>query len=335
MRIDRLRFLAAASAATLSGAPAVLRAAPVILEAKCGSGNVAASHPIGIRMNEAWKAIEQESDSAIKVQFFTDDALGTPIAQVEQLRIGALQFMVAGGGALPQVKPVFSIDGLGFAWRDQRDVFRAYDGPLGNRIRQEFTTVGMVQVGKSMMNGAYQFIGSGKPIRTPEDLAGIKLRVTTAPVIIDLIATLGGSAVPIPGSQVYTALQTHLVDALGGTLDQLYAAHVYEVVKNLSLPSYGWSVYGLIANAEVWSKLPETARALITRNIDKYALLQRNDALASQTSLLTKFRQQGCIVTNVDQRPFRAKLGPYYAKYKGVFGADVWTLLEQTTGPLG
>jgi tripartite ATP-independent transporter DctP family solute receptor len=333
----RATWLGAATACAAFGGngPAIVRAAPLVLEAKCGSQNVPAASSLSVRTRQAWQAIEQESDGAVKVQFFTDDSLGAALSQIEQLRLGAIQFVLASGIGLPALGPIFSLDSLGFAFRDARQLFAAYDGALGNRLRAEYPKFGLVPIGRFQLAGSFQLMTSVRAIRTPDDLSGLKIRVTQVPILVDLISALGSSPAPIPGAQAYTALQTHVVDGLGQVIEVLYDQHFYEILKYLSISNHAWATYVMCANADVWRGLPDRIKGIITRNIDKYALLQRADNAAAQTSLIPKFAEQGVAVNVVDQQPFRARLGSYYAKYKQIFGPDVWALLERSVGKLG
>ena len=315
--------------------PAIVRAAPVILEAKCGSQNVPSTDSLAIRARQAWSAIEQESDGAVKVQFFSDDSLGAALSQIEQLRLGAIQFVLASGIGLPALGPIFSIDSLGFAFKDAPELFRAYDGPLGQRLRLEYPKYGLIPIGRFQLAGAFQFMTSVRAIHAPEDLGGLKIRVTQVPILVDLISALGSSPAPIPGAQAYTAVQTHVVDGLAQVLEVLDGQKFYEILKYLSLSNHAWATYVMCANAEVWRALPDNIKTVITRNMDKYALLQRNDNATAQNTVVAKFKQLGILVNPVDARPFRARLGAYYEKYRQVFGTEMWALLERSVGKLG
>lgn len=148
-QLSRRKVVGSVFALAAPGVPAIVRAAsPVVLQARCGSGSVPSTHSLAIRTVEAFNAIDRESDGAIKVQFFADDSLGSSTAQQEQLRLGAIQFMLTSGLGMASFNVLFNIEGLGFAFRNQADVMRAYDGALGARLRSEYPNYGFVAVGK-------------------------------------------------------------------------------------------------------------------------------------------------------------------------------------------
>jgi TRAP-type C4-dicarboxylate transport system substrate-binding protein len=150
-----------------------------------------------------------------------------------------------------------------------------------------------------------------------------------------MYAALGASPVAIPGAQAYTALQTHVADAAATTVEIMYAQHYYEILKYLTMTNHSWSTYILLANADVWRTVPDKMKGIITRNIEKAATLQRVDAATDQKGLVTKLADKGIIVNTIDTRVFSSKLGAYYAKYKQVYGPDVWALVERAVGKLG
>ena len=337
-RPSRRTLLVSASAfgALAGNGPTVVRAATrVVLEAKCGAGGVPSSHPIATRSVEAFKAIEQETDGAIKIQFFGDDVLGTSEAQTGQVRLGALQFLLSSGLGMTSVNVLFNIEGLGFAFKSQADAMRAYDGGLGAYLRNEYTKYGIVGVGKYWDGTQQELIGYLRPVRTPDDLVGMKVRTTLAPIILDIFSGLGASPVPIPGIQAFSALETHVADAAATTLEVVHGQHYDEILKYLTMTNHSWSVYVMLANSEVWRGLPDKYKAIITRHVDRAATLQRVDAFNDQKRLLTLIAQKGIAVNTIDSRAFSARLGPYYTKYKQLYGPEVWSLVEKAVGRLG
>ena len=334
--LSRRRMLGSAAGLAAWAAPAVIRAAaPVVLQARCGSGSVPSSHSLAIRTIEACSAIDRESDGAIKIQFFGDDSLGSSTAQQEQLRLGALQFMLTSGLGMASFNVLFNIEGLGFAFRNQADVMRAYDGALGARLRSEYPKYGFVAVGKYYDGTPQQLIGYLRPVRTPEDLVGMKVRTTVAPIILDIYSTLGASPVAIIGSQAFTAMQSHVADAAATTLQIIHGEHYDEILKYLSMTNHSWSMYAMLANSEMWRGLPDKYKTIITRNIDKAASRQRVDALNDQKTLLDRIAEKGVAINTLDSRLFSARLGAYYAKYKQLYGPEVWAMVESAVGRLG
>jgi TRAP-type C4-dicarboxylate transport system substrate-binding protein len=176
---------------------------------------------------------------------------------------------------------------------------------------------------------------SSRPIRTAADWAGIKIRTPPAKISVDLFATLGASPTPLDSSETYTSLQTHLIDAEESPLTTIEAQHFYEIQRYLSLTNHQWAAYWLIGNLEAVNALPPDIRAVLDQVTAKYSLLERRDVNEADLALIDKLKRQGMIVNTPDTASMRAKLGPYYARWKNELGATAWGLLEAKVGKLG
>ena len=291
------------------------------------------SSPVTVRAVEMWKTIERETNGRLVVQTFPDSQLGGDTQMVAQLRSGALQFLTQAGGILGNVVPVAQMDGIAFGYKDYRSAFAAMDGVLGDLIRDEIGRRGIYAFPNPWNNG-FREITANKPIRTAADLEGLKIRVPASPLFVDLFKTLGAAATPINVSELYTALQTHVVDAQENALININQSKLYEVQKTLNFSNHAWGCWWFLANQEAWNALPPDIREIVGRNVVKFAKLQRRDFEALTASLTDKLQRLGMQVNSCDTATFRARLKPYYAKWKSEFGATAWNLLERTTGPL-
>jgi tripartite ATP-independent transporter DctP family solute receptor len=324
-------FVAGAIAA---GLPRIAKAAPVILEAKCGAADVQTASSIAIRAADAFRRIERESDGAVKIQLFTDDVLGNSDSQLTQLRTGAIQFLFTTGTGLSGVKPLLGIEGVAFLFTNYKELFVVYDGPLATRIRSDLADAGIVFIGKAFAGGPLDLGLAIRPVRVPGDLQGLKVRVSNAKTVRDAFTACGAIPASVPPPEIYTASQTHLIDGFSAPLEAIENKHLYEVVRYLALSAHAWANYLFLANADAWRPLPDKYKAIVTRNIERAAALQRRDNELLQTSLADKIRRRGLGVNAVDVKAFRTHLSQYYVSQKTAFGGDVWTLVENVVGKL-
>ena len=176
---------------------------------------------------------------------------------------------------------------------------------------------------------------SRKPVVTADDLSGLKLRVPPAKLFVDLFQTLGASPVAINLSDLYTALQTHVVDGTELPLATIDAQHINEVQGAISLTNHSWSGFFMLANPDSWKALPPDIQDVVRRNVEKYSALEIAEVNALNRSSLAKLQAKGMTVSRVETQTFRAKLGPFYARWKATFGTPAWDALERVTGPLG
>jgi tripartite ATP-independent transporter DctP family solute receptor len=291
--------------------------------------------PTAVSLVQMAAAVKAETNGRMQITVFPNGILGSQSGQISQLRLGSIQLLNTNHGSFSTIIPVAQISSIGFAFTQQDQPLELMDGALGEYIRKEFTSKGMYVFSKATQTGFRQMTSSTKPIRTVDDFTGFKMRVLPAPIYVDLFKALGAAPAPIDANEMYTALQTHLVDGQENSLQAIEAYRLPEVQHYLSITNHVWSGSWVVANTDAWNALPADIRAVVERNQAKYALLERRDQVHMNDSLADKLRRQGMVFNNSDVAPMRARLGAYYAKWKSEFGATAWSLLEARVGKLG
>ena len=307
------------------------RARAAQFEFKVGS-QLPFDQPSGQHLGQMWSAVQRESGGRIAVQYFPNSVLGGEDAMFSQLRVGALQFQFMSPGTLASVVPSANIAYLGFAYNDAAQGLRAFDGPLGNYIRNEAAAKGLYAP-RLIWNTGMGHLGMNTgPIRTPDDLKGLKIRVSGNKISVDLFKDLDANATPLGLAEVYTALQTKLVDGVASSLAIITSARWYEVLKYISLTNHVWFSQMLIANGDTWKRLPPDLQAIIERNNTKYSTIDRQMSLAADADLFAKLKDRKIAFNTVDQAPFRARLKPYFQYWANEFGPTEWGLLQSALG---
>ena len=334
--ISRGRFVAAGSAALASIAviKAPARAAEWTYKY---ANNVSVDHPLNVRTKMCWNDVNRETKGRLDVQIFPNNQLGGDTQMLAQLRSGALQVMTLDGGILESVVPVAAIQSVGFAFNDSAQAFRAFDGKLGAYVRGEIATKGLHAFDKIWENGMREITTSTKPVHNAGDIAGMKIRTPNSRMALDLFKSLGAAPTPLNFSELYTALQTKVVDGQENPLANIEFARFYEVQKNLSLSSHMWGGYWLLAESDWFNKLPSDVQGIVTRNASRITDRQRADVMKLNDSLIGKLKSQGMTVNDLsaaDRATMRAKLGDYYKHWKAEFGNAAWDLLESYSGKL-
>jgi TRAP-type transport system periplasmic protein len=331
--VSRRQFAAgAATAAAFSSISIIKSPAAAKFNYKYGNDQTDSS-PVTQRAEQMWQAVERETNGALHVDTFPNSVLGGDSQMITQLRSGALQFLTEPGALLQGVVPEAAIDGVAFAFKDTATAFRAMDGDLGKFIMDAIAAKGMVCLPKPFDNGM-RHITANKPIRTAADVDGLKIRVPASAIFVDMWKTLGASPTPINVSELYSALQTHIVEAEENALINIEQSKLYEVQKTLNFSGHAWSCWWMIANKDGWDALGKDIQDVVTRNMAKYAVLQRQDFAKLTDQLAVKLKQQGMQEYQCDDATFKAKLGPYYASWKTKFGPTAWNALEKYTGTL-
>jgi tripartite ATP-independent transporter DctP family solute receptor len=255
---------------------------------------------------------------------------------LSQVRLGGVQFINLASAVLATYVPDAGIVNVGFAFNDYDQVWKAMDGALGAFISAQISAKGLLTMGKAWNNGFRQITSSEKPIKTPADLAGFKIRVPSAPLLTSLFKGLGAYPTPIDFSEVYTALQTHLVQGEENPLPIINSAKLYEVQKYCSLTSHVWDTYWILGNPAAFRALPDDVQGVVVKEFDVAAVAERAATQALGTSLRASMGAQGMTFIDVDKSAFRATLSAagFYSEWKQKFGTQPWSLLEQSVGTL-
>lgn len=334
--LNRRTFVASASAA-LGAACAVRSSAEAAPFRYKYAHNLSIEHPLAVRMVQCWSDVKHETGGRLEVRVFPNGVLGGDTALLSQLRSGALEFFTLDGGILQSVVPVAAIQGIGFAFQDSTQAFRAFDGALGDYVRRMIGAAGLYVHPNMWENGMRQITSSKGPVQTVRDLSDFKIRTPAGALWVDLFKSLGASPTAINFNEVYTSLQTKIVDGQENPYAIINTARLYEVQKYVSVTNHMWSAYHFLGNMKAWKALPPDIQQIVERNLAKYALLQRADTVRLNAALADVLVRKGMALNHADVASFRLKLAEsgFYGKWKSAFGAQAWTLLEATSGSLG
>lgn len=300
------------------------------------ANNLPATHPLNLRTAEAAARIKQETGGRVEINIFPFNQLGSDTDTLSQLRNGAVEFFTLSGLILSTLVPVASINGVGFAFKDYGQVWAAMDGKLGTFVRGEIEKRGLVAFEKQYDNGYRQITSSTKPIRTPEDLNGFKIRVPMSPLWTSMFKAFGASPIGINFSETYSALQTHLADGQENPLAIIETAKLYEVQKYLAVTNHMWDGFWFLANRRALEALPPDAQEIVRREFNRSAVQQREDVAKLNVTLEGSLKKKGLEFVGTDPAAFRAALrkAGFYAEWEQKYGAEAWGALESVVGNL-
>jgi tripartite ATP-independent transporter DctP family solute receptor len=289
--------------------------------------NQPAGSPTARRAMEMAEAINQETAGEFALEVFPESRLGPDPKMFADLRVGALEFFMA-GATLGEVAPTSALPLLPFAFSESRAVFAALDGALGDRIRNELSQNGLHAFRHCWQNGFHHLTTSVRPIHTADDLAGLKFRSPGGAIAADFFRVLGAEAGMVPFSGMYDALKTHQFDGQSDPLGVVLSLKLYEVQTYLNLTAHWWSGFTLLANAVAWNTLPRPVQGVVEQNAEKFALRQREDIEQINAAGSEELARHGMQVNTADTESFRARLGDFYARWRQKAGPELWRLLE-------
>lgn len=338
MSVSRRALLKATAATAVTGAvfaPFVARAQQAEFSYKYAN-NLPDTHPMNLRAREMAAAIKQETNGRFDLQIFPTSQLGSDTDVLSQLRSGGVEFFTLSPLILSTLVPNASVSGIGFAFPDYASVWKAMDGELGAYVRGQIAKFGLVAMDKIWDNGFRQTTSSTKPIQTPADLENFKIRVPVSPLWTSMYKAFGSAPASINFAEVYSALQTKIVDGQENPLAIIATAKLYEVQKYCSLTNHMWDGFWFLANRRAWMAIPEDIRTIVAKNINAAGEKERADVAKLNASLQDDLASKGLIFNKPDPAPFRDKLraAGFYAEWKTKFGDEAWTVLENAVGKL-
>ena len=334
MSVSRQRFVAGAAATFASiGIITPVRAAE--FELKYGH-DLPIDHPINVRSVEAFGRIKKATNGRVQIKSFPTSQLGSDPSMISQLRTGATEMLAMPGAFLNAIVPLASIENLAYAFPNRETVFRAMDGDLGKVIRDEIAAKDIVVLDKIWENGFRDITTSTKPIRNASDLSGLKIRVSPGKIRVDTFQSLGASPTPIALSELYTSLQTHVIDAQENPLLLIQQQKFYEVQKYVSMSDHIWSGYWTLFNKDVWNRLGSEIQGIVSREMAAATIAARNDNVNLNRSVRDQLIRRGMLFDDVDKESFKKKLvdAKYYERWKAEFGSKAWAALEKYANKL-
>lgn len=301
------------------------------------ANNLPVTHPVNVRAKEMAARVLSQSKGRVDIQIFPNNQLGSDTDMLSQLRSGAVDFFTLSPLILGTFIPAAQISGMGFAFKDYNEVWAALDGDLGTHVRNEIGATSIFAFDKIWNGGFRQITTAAKPIVQPKDLQGVKLRVPPSPLWTSMFKDFGASPASINFAEVYSALQTHVVEGQENPLSIIYTGKLYEVQKYCSLTNHMWDGFWFLGNKDSFSRLPADLQIVVRDAVNDAALKQRQDVTQMDQSLRGKLEGAGLKFAEVDQAAFRKQLqaAGFYADWQKKFGPQAWALLEKYSGKLG
>jgi TRAP-type transport system periplasmic protein len=262
------------------------------------------THPYSVGIQKLTPILEKNSDGAIKLQVFCCAQLGSERELAEGTRLGTINMTsVAGEGALPAWVPELQVFGLPFLIRNREHAYKVLDGPIGKELEAKLDAQGLHVLGWWEL-GFRNMTTKNKPIHTPEDLKGLKMRVQEAKVWLGLMRSLGAIPTPIPFGELYNALQQGVVDGQENPIVTIVSMKFYEIQKQVGLTEHTYTALPVLANKKWWDGLRPAQREVIAESVKQSVAEQRKTVAAQVDEGMAFLKGQGVSITEVDKAKF-------------------------------
>ena len=304
------------SASLLGAAVALSAFAGVAAAADWRGWNIhVEGYPNTVAMDKFAELLAEKTGGEITLQMFHGGTLGSQPDAIEQVRIGGLEIGNFNLGPIGPVAPEANVVSLPFIFKDVPHMFRVLEGEAGQMIADGMAAKGLVPLAWYDA-GARSFYNGTKPINTPEDVAGMKVRVMNNDLYSGMIAELGGNPSPMAFAEVYQALKTGVVDGAENNWPSYESTGHFEVAGYYSLSQHLIIPECLCINADVYNGLSDEMKAAVTEAAVESATLQRELWAERETASREKVTAAGIVANEIaDKGPFQDAMAPVYEAY--------------------
>lgn len=273
------------------------------------------SHPVHSAMVYMADRCKEISEGELTIEIYPSGQLGSEQQCVELLQIGSLAITKVSAAVMESFTEDFKVLGLPYVFRSREHSFKVLDGEIGDELL--LSTVPFLIRGLCFYDaGSRSFYTIDRSINHPDDLKGLKIRVMKSITAMEMVKAQGGSPTPISWGELYTALQSGVVDGAENNPPSFYTSHHYEVCKYYSINEHTMVPDVLIVSQKVWKKLTEQEKKWLQQAADDSVPVQRKLWADSEKESLEIVQREGVTVTYPDKKPFAEKVEALLESYR-------------------
>ncbi|WP_019339077.1 TRAP transporter substrate-binding protein, partial [Stutzerimonas stutzeri] len=286
-----------------------------------------AGYPTVVAQENMGKKIEEATDGELKFRMFSGGVLGSEKEVVEQVQLGAIQMTRVSLGTLGPVIPEVNAFNMPFVFRDHEHMRKIIDGPIGQEILDKITNSDFNMVGLAWMDGGVRNLYTKEPVRNLEDLKGMKIRVIGNPLFIDTLNAMGAQGVAMATGEIFSALQTGVIDGAENNPPTMLEHNHYREAKNYTLTGHLILPEPIVMSKTTWNKLTPEQQATVLKYA-KEAQMEERELWDKRTEeSVAKLKEAGVEFIKVDKKPFYEATAPVREKYGAQF-ADLIKRIE-------
>ncbi len=260
--------------------------------------------------------LEEYSDGRMRIAIYSGGQLGSERETLELLQIGSLAMTKVSASPLEGFVPTLKLFSIPYIFADRDHHLRVLDSAIGERLLESLQVARLKGLGYYDA-GSRSFYTNTRPVNTPADLEGLKIRVMKSQTSVRMVAELGGSPTPISLGEIYTALQQGVVDGAENNPPTFHRMRHYEAAGYYSLDEHTFVPDVLLMSKRIWDALSEEEQGWVMRAVGESVAYQRDLWQAETEQSLEAVKAAGVTVTYPDKAPFRAAVEPMKAAYAG------------------
>ena len=285
-------------------------------------------HPMAVAANEFAKIVKEKSKGRIEIQVYPSSQLGDEKTEIQGVQMGAIDFTRANTISLGDygVKKM-NLFALPFVFRDRDHIWKVLNSDIGTEILDSVQQTGTKMVGIGWMEeGSRSFFFRDKQVKNIADMKGLKIRVPQTQIMMDTVAAFGASPTPISYSELYSSLQTGVVDGAENPPTGYVSNNYNEVAKYYTVNSHVYSPSVIVMAESTWNKLSPDDQKMIKEAMKEVEKFNRNTSEKADQEAFAQAKQKGAVITEVpDKTEWQNAVKPLYEKY----GADFKDLLAK------
>ncbi|NQT26767.1 TRAP transporter substrate-binding protein [candidate division KSB1 bacterium] len=283
------------------------------------------SHPVHKGMIVMAEKLVEKSDGRMRIDIYPSGQLGNERELIEMLQIGSLSMTKVSTAPLESFVPEMKIFGVPYLFRDDAHRWKVLEGEIGKQLLlagQDYLVRGLCYYDA----GNRSFYTKDRPIESPKDLEGLKIRVMKSITSMSMVKSLGGSATPIPWGELYTALQQGVVDGAENNPPSFHLSRHYEVCKYYSLDEHTSVPDILLMSTVVWNRLSRQEQTWLQEAVDESVIAQRQFWKEAVDEAFRVVQEAGVQILYPDKAPFREKVKAMHESYKGT---SIYNLIQK------
>lgn len=328
----RQAFAIAAAIAALAFPFSAIAQAPIIIKL---SHVVAPDTPKGKGANKFKELAEKYTDGKVRVEVYPNSQLYKDNEEVDALQLGAVQMLAP---SLSKFGPLgareFEAFDLPYIFPDKNALRKVTDGPVGKELLHKLESKGIL--GLAFWDNGFKIMSANKPVNTPDDMLGLKMRIQSSKVLEAQMKTLGALPQVLAFSEVYQALQTGVVDGTENPPSNMYTQKMHEVQKYATVTYHGYLGYALIVNKAFWDGLPSDIRSQLEKAVSEATVYANEIAQKENDDALEAMKKSGKtefhIPTASERKAWIEALKPVHKEMEGRIGRDLLQKIYQATG---
>lgn len=282
------------------------------------------SHPVHIEADKMVKRIADRTNGAVKITIFPNNALGSPVETAQQTRLGAIDMILMNPANIESISKAVGVINIPYQFDSYEHAHRTLDVTGRDWIAQQLATAGFTWIANFEW-GFRALSNSRRPVNTPDDVKGLKIRVPPELAIKAAFEALGANTQTVAFQEVYLALANKAVDGQDNPVGTTFAAKFFEVQSHIALTQHIYASIMLAANPRAWQgKLDEQQRQIVTEEATVAGAAARKGVRQIEEGFLVQMQKAGVAVTRPDVKPFRDKMGPAYDVLRKSLGDDTW-----------